>query len=444
MLRNTIEAERPFLAARGARGLLQLSFLCLTLGAWTASGCSQGNGKTENGLGGAASGGSAQGGRSGSGGAVATGGVASSGGSQGSGGASSSGGSAGHGGTTLTGGISGTGGASSQGGATSTGGKSGSGGVETAGGATGSGGSADAAIPPTDAPIDTAPSWSDAARSDVAAFPETAPPACSKAMPTAGDATVTLQSGGRSRKYILHVPSGLGAGTALAVVVDLHGAGGNGSQQKGMSGFSALADKEKFLVVFPDGVDGYWNVDDKCCGTAGKEKVDDVGFIKAILAKLQTDTCIDAKRVYVTGFSNGGGLAHRIGCDAADIVAAIAPVATDLRTQPCSAARPISMMEVKGMADSLEPYEGGMVGPEGGQYLAVGAKASLKLWADIDQCTGTTTALDKYCETYTQCAGGVEADLCSLPNTDHSAYNNSLGFSVATTVWKMFQRQPMR
>jgi polyhydroxybutyrate depolymerase len=324
------------------------------------------------------------------------------------------------------------------------GGRNGTGGVTTSGGATGGGGSADAAIPPMDAPIDTTPSTSDAVRSDVAAAPEAAPPTCSKTMPSAGDATVTLQQGGRSRKYILHVPSGLAAGTSLAVVVDLHGAGGNGSQQKSGSGFSALADKEKFLAVFPDGVDGYWNVDDKCCGTAGKEKVDDVGFLKAIIAKLQTDTCIDAKRIYVTGFSNGGGLAHRMGCDAADIVAAIAPVATDLRTQPCNAARPISMMEVKGMSDSLEPYEGGMVGPEGGQYLAVGAKASLKLWADIDKCTGTTTMLDKYCESYTQCAGGVEADLCSLPNTEHSAYNNSLGFSVATTVWKMFQRQPMR
>lgn len=255
---------------------------------------------------------------------------------------------------------------------------------------------------------------------------------------------MTVQHGGRSRKYILQVPSGLTAGAALAVVVDLHGAGGSGSQQKGMSGFSALADKEKFLAVFPDGVDGYWNVDDTCCGTAGKEKVDDVGFIKAVLAKLQTDICVDAKRIYVTGFSNGGGLTHRMGCEAADIVAAIAPAATDLRTQPCNAARPVSMMEIKGMADSLEPYEGGLVGPEGGQYVAVGAKASLKLWADIDQCTGTTTALDKYCKSYAQCAGGVEADLCSLPNTDHSPYGNSLGFDVAATVWKMFQRQPMR
>jgi len=126
------------------------------------------------------------------------------------------------------------------------------------------------------------------------------------------------------------------------------------------------------------------------------------------------------------------------------VIAAIAPAATDLRTQPCNAARPISMMEIKGMADSLEPYGGGLVGPDGGQYTAVGAKASQKLWADIDKCTGSTTTTDKYCECYTECADGVEADLCSLPNVDHSPYGNSLGFDVASVAWSMFKRQPMK
>ena len=67
---------------------------------------------------------------------------------------------------------------------------------------------------------------------------------------------MTVQHGGRSRKYIMHTPPGLTAGTAIAVVFDLHGAGGTGAQQKGLSGFGSLADNEKFLAIFPDGVDG--------------------------------------------------------------------------------------------------------------------------------------------------------------------------------------------
>jgi poly(3-hydroxybutyrate) depolymerase len=102
------------------------------------------------------------------------------------------------------------------------------------------------------------------------------------------------------------------------------------------------------------------------------------------------------------------------------------------------------MMEIRGMADSLEPYEGGLVGPSGGQYLAVGAKASLKLWADINQCVGTPETIDSYCESYTACQDDIETDLCSLPKVDHSPYQNSLGFSVAKTVWKMFQRHPLK
>jgi polyhydroxybutyrate depolymerase len=264
------------------------------------------------------------------------------------------------------------------------------------------------------------------------------------AAPSAGNRKSSLQHGGKSRSYTVHVPSGLSAGKPLAVVFDLHGAGGSGTGQQGQSGWGTLADREKFLMVYPDGIEGYWNVDDTCCGTAGKQKIDDVGFLKAIIPALSKDLCIDAQRIYATGFSNGGGLAHRMGCDAADVIAAIAPMATDLRTQPCKPARPISMMEFRGTKDSLEPYEGGMVGPAGGQYLAVGAKASLKLWADIDQCTGTPTTIDKYCESYTTCQDGVEADLCSLTGVDHSPYGNSLNFNVAETAWKMFQRQPMK
>jgi polyhydroxybutyrate depolymerase len=264
------------------------------------------------------------------------------------------------------------------------------------------------------------------------------------AAPTAGNRKATLQHGGKSRSYILHVPSGLSAGKPLAVVFDLHGASGSGSSQQGQSGWGATADREKFLMVYPDGIDGYWNVDDTCCGTAGKQKIDDVGFIKAIIVELNKDLCIDAKRIYVTGWSNGGGLTHRMGCDAADVIAAIAPIATDLRTQPCKPSRPISLMEVRGMADSLEPYEGGVVGPAGGQYTDVGAKASQKLWADMNQCTGTTTTIDKYCDSYTACKDGVETNLCSLPGVDHSPYGNSLGFSVPDTAWKMFQRQAMK
>ena len=397
-----------------------------------AAGTSGTGGALGTGLGGAGSGGTvAAGGSTASGGAAGHG-SADRGGSGESGGASGGGGSVGG----ATGGASGV--AGSVGG--STGGATGSAAGSTAG-ATGIGGNRDAA---TDAAPDGATDGSvgtkDGSASDAAA------PSCSasQSVPKPGDTTVTMQSGGRSRRYIQHVPSGLAAGISVAVVIDLHGAGGDGRQQQGLSGFNALADKEKFLAIFPDGIDGYWNVDDKCCGTAGKEKVDDVGFLKAIVAKLSVEICIDAKRIYVTGFSNGGGLAHRMGCDAANIVAAIAPAATDLRTQPCNAARPISMVEVKGMADSLEPYEGGLVGPDGGQYVAVGAKASQKLWAE------STSAPVRPRHTTSTAPATLSVQrgwkwICARCPTPITAPTPTPWASTSpAVVWTMFRRQPMK
>jgi polyhydroxybutyrate depolymerase len=353
-------------------------------------------------------------------------------------------GTSGSGGTLAVGGA---GGKTGTGTPADTGGSRAAGGSTGTGGLPGVGGNSDAGPRAPDASLVLADAWpADSPLKDASSTDATTAQSCpaGQAAPTAGNKKTTLQHGGRARTYTLHVPSGLRAGLPIALVFDFHGAGGNGSQQQGMSGWASLGDREGFLTVFPDGVDGYWNVDDKCCGTAGKSQIDDIGFVRAILDQLRADICIDPKRIYATGFSNGGGFTHRVGCDAADVIAAIAPMATDLRTQPCNPARPISMIEVRGMADSLEPYEGGLVGPEGGQYVLVGAKESLKLWAGINRCTDDSTEMEKYCEGHTKCEDGVEADLCSLPNVDHSPYNNSLGFNVAATAWKVFQRQSMR
>ncbi len=367
-------------------------------------------------------GGSTTGGGPGTGGLTESGGAPPLGGSI-SGGVSTSGGSS-TGGASLTGGTPPSGGNPSSGGVTggalATGGTPGSGGLGDSGGETGSGGT------------------SGAGGQGSTTCPDGLPPL------VAGDHTATLDHQGRARTYTVHVPTGVSGTEPVAVVFDLHGAYGNAGQQQQMSGWQAVADEEGFLVVYPNGIDGFWNVDDTCCGTAGTEQIDDVGFVRAMIDTLNAQTCIDRQRIYASGFSNGGGLAHRIGCDAADIIAAIAPVATDLRTQPCNNARPISMLEVRGLRDSLEPYEGGIVGPPGGQYDSPGAQGSLQLWADLNQCTGTPTATEDYCESYTACADEVETTLCSLPDTDHGTYDNPVGFDIASVAWRMFERQPLR
>ncbi|WP_437588358.1 prolyl oligopeptidase family serine peptidase [Sorangium sp. So ce1000] len=86
-------------------------------------------------------------------------------------------------------------------------------------------------------------------------------------------------------------------------------------------------------MVWPDGVGSSWNLG-HCCETALNEKVDDVAFVRAMVEQLESDTCIDPKRVYATGCSNGGGMTYKVACEAADVIAAAAPVDIDCVVVP--------------------------------------------------------------------------------------------------------------
>jgi len=256
----------------------------------------------------------------------------------------------------------------------------------------------------------------------------------------AGDNQASLQFGGRSRSYVVYLPSSVKVGTAVPLIFDFHGHGGSGTQEESSSGWKKKADQVGFLMVYPDGVDNSWNVGN-CCGLAMSENVDDVGFTRAMIEAISKAACIDAKRVYATGMSNGAGFVQRLGCEAADVIAAIAAASADLVTDPCTPARPISELSVRGLSDTTVAYAGGNTGSTG--WYDPGAKATLDLWKTIDQCTGSETTTHQYCESYTSCAAGVEITLCSLPNTSHDTYNNAVGMSVPDVAWEMFQRQPM-
>jgi polyhydroxybutyrate depolymerase len=245
----------------------------------------------------------------------------------------------------------------------------------------------------------------------------------------------------RDRTYAIHVPSSYAGTEVVPLVLDFHGRGGSGAQEAGSSGWRQKADQEGFIAVFPDGIDNSWNVGN-CCGQPFDENIDDVGFAKAIVAKLRDDACIDPARVYATGLSNGGGLTHRIACEAADVFAAIAAASADLVTDPCTPARPISELSIRGTGDTLVAYEGGNVGSTG--WYSPGAVGTFELWRDIDGCTGEPETNHEYCQTHSACSAGVEVTLCTLPNVGHILYTNNLGFDVPDVAFEMFEREAIR
>jgi polyhydroxybutyrate depolymerase len=280
-----------------------------------------------------------------------------------------------------------------------------------------------------------------------AAGPQQTCPASVTAKP--GETTETIMVGGMARTYILHVPPGYTGKTPMPLVFDFHPITVPAQLWKGIAGWGTAADKDGFIVVWPQGYMNSWNVG-RCCDPALSAHVDDVAFTRAIIEHVSSEACVDQKRIYASGCSNGGGMSYRLACDAADVIAAVAPVDFDCLTGPtndpscgeCNPSRPITECQFRGTADMFCPYDGGPTSVVAG-ILFPGAEKNFATWAGIDQCTGSPQPLPSQngCETYTACAGGAQTTLCTVTNGTHCGSYGT--FPIVDTAWSMFQSHPL-
>ena len=244
---------------------------------------------------------------------------------------------------------------------------------------------------------------SDGAPSDatVSVSPAIAFVPCSPALAhDAGETIDTLISGGIERQYIMRVPPGYDGSQATPLVFAFHGYATSARFTADTTGLAEATDARGWIAVFPDGAGPVksWNV------YAPGEGVDDIQFVRDLLAHLETSLCVDRARVYAAGHSNGGGMALRFACDLPDLVAAIAPVGATYI--PCQADVP--MIAFHGAKDPIVPYEGGL-SPIGGITLPPVHRATSE-WARGLGCDGLPTisraALDVELSTYQRCASG--------------------------------------
>jgi polyhydroxybutyrate depolymerase len=256
----------------------------------------------------------------------------------------------------------------------------------------------------------------------------------------AGDTNGSLQVGGTMRSYILHVPSTVTGQTPVPLVLDFHPILSDDNYEASNSGYKALADQEGFVVAFPNGIDNAWNIG-PCCTTS--RTVDDLGFARALVTKIEGGGCIDPKRVYAVGYSMGGGMSHYLACNAADVFASVAPAAFDLlqdSEEPCHPSRPITEISFRGTADPIVPYAGGASNPPNGLNVTIhflGAQGTFQKWAQLDGCTGSPSAADSNgCSTYSQCKEGVEVTLCTTQGGGHTTGSPQIG-------WSMLKKHPM-
>src|SRR5262249_11253544 len=145
----------------------------------------------------------------------------------------------------------------------------------------------------------------------------------------------------------------------VAVVLNLHGGMGRAESQRRQSGMNRVSDQHGFLVVYPDGT-GIgplltYNAG-ACCGYAEKTRVNDVGFINALIDDLERQYQVDPRRIYATGFSNGAMMSYRLGCELSERIAAIAPVSGDLGVDGPVPKRPVPIIHFHGLKDENSPY----------------------------------------------------------------------------------------
>jgi polyhydroxybutyrate depolymerase len=250
-----------------------------------------------------------------------------------------------------------------------------------------------------------------------------------------GDATFELSHAGQLRRYHVHVPSGYDRRSPVPVVVDLHGMTSTALEHADLSGWREKADAVGFIVVYPEGLDGSWNGGSLCCGSSMDRGVDDEGFIRALIARLRAAMCIDDTRIYATGISSGGAMAHLLACRAADLFAATAPVSMGNGTTPCEPARPISVVMARGVLDLVARFDGSSEYP--------GAEEDFAHWRDLNGCSGEPQPVDDECDRYENCTGGVEVMACRVLG-QHVLYENIVDFSVPDAAWSVFERQPIR
>jgi polyhydroxybutyrate depolymerase len=266
--------------------------------------------------------------------------------------------------------------------------------------------------------------------------------------------THELEFDGVDRHYVAHVPDGaaIGAPLTLPVLVVLHGAGSNAAKMETATGLSDYAKADNFIVVYPSGTQAAdisgqlaWNAEG-CCGVPARTKVDDVGFISAVLDDIEQKYAVDTSRIYVAGFSNGGMMTYRLSCELGDRIAGIGVVSGAFNLTECDSDVAIDTLIVHGTGDLTVPYRGGPTNERTaarfGRWTNASVADARRIWIDRDGCENSPdeeVTPPVTTEIFTECDDDTKLEVVTIADGMHNwPLAPSGGFDASDTLVTFF------
>ena len=282
--------------------------------------------------------------------------------------------------------------------------------------------------------------------------------------PDPANKEVAIKFGGRDRFAVVHVPKSYQPGKPTPLVLVFHGGGGFPEVIRYQSQMDKVSDREGFIAAYPAGSGVLRNAlltfnAGTCCGWALGHRIDDVGFVNALLDELEKQYSIDPDRVYSTGLSNGAMLSYRLACELSDRIAAIAPVAATIGVSGCKPKRPVSVIHFHGLQDHNAMFNGGK-GPKSiSQTDMKSVPETIEMWVKLNGCPPTPTEETRGEATrlaYGPGRDGSEVVLWKLADGGHTwpggeitRLENWYGLgkvnrdiSASDLMWEFFKRHP--
>ena len=246
------------------------------------------------------------------------------------------------------------------------------------------------------------------------------------------------------RSYSMYIPSTWQPNIASPLLIALHGLSGWDLQLMDNTGFNNLAEANNFIVVYPNGTGEKlgdrgirsWNGGKIGWCTSGNcppsqiGKINDVGYISNLIDDVSDRYSIDSKRVYLTGHSNGSQMAQRLACQLSNRITAVAVVAGHLALDTCNPDSPVSLLQIYGTEDTLNPENGGTAKISFGIYsFAFNSEPvikSVQKMAAANGCSANYTENNNFLNkdltiyTWPGCKSGVVVSSMKISGASHA------------------------